>query len=567
MSLIGNISGRAILWERMKRVARHPGEYMAGLHPFTRTTVEDMISKGGTRQFRLWDANSGIPPQVRKALAKSGKIEAISVAMTEDSSQQENILAGHLRSSLRVITLFPDIVISTTVHHSVKLVVISAASIDAQLKTTAEGILANLSRPNPFTLNYWRGKLAGMVMEDAARVPKFQALTSKLLTLQATNASKIKQAAELSQEVKNQFPKHERKNLNLLLRIGFLVSDLVPIIFYFSFQILMKQSAKLFIAGENMEQAVKSMARLNKAGAGYVLDFVAEEAKTAADAETNIQRYLDAMDHLPRQREKVVSIKLTGLVPNFTPEEGQSFDESKKGEAIAALSRLAVKASSTGTTIVIDMERYSVKDATLSILEEFHSQSNYKYVPNVGIVIQTYLQDSILDITRLAQLANKCYQESGRNEKLFVRLVKGAYQVKDKAHVLGSHEEVNRRIIACLDIALQAAGLRITVASHNLNTISEAQALATEKNVELDFEMLMGMPAAPMLFALGQQGRNVRFYLPVGSFEESIGYFMRRMVENASSSSCQNLFTQYYTGEIGPEEFLARAFSPAEAAA
>jgi hypothetical protein len=76
-----------------------------------------------------------------------------------------------------------------------------------------------------------------------------------------------------------------------------------------------------------------------------------------------------------------------------------------------------------------------------------------------------------------------------------------------------------------------------------VRTISEALAKTAGMDVALEFEMLLGMPAVPVLLALSAMGKTVRFYLPVGSFEESIGYFMRRMVENASSSSCQALFT------------------------
>jgi hypothetical protein len=81
---------------------------------------------------------------------------------------------------------------------------------------------------------------------------------------------------------------------------------------------------------------------------------------------------------------------------------------------------------------------------------------------------------------------------------------------------------------------------------------------------ELEFEMLLGMPASPLLYALKEEGFITRFYVPTGRFEESIKYFMRRLEENASSSSCQKHYKDYQRGKISEDEYLKLVFSPVE---
>ena len=78
----------------------------------------------------------------------------------------------------------------------------------------------------------------------------------------------------------------------------------------------------------------------------------------------------------------------------------------------------------------------------------------------------------------------------------------------------------------------------------------------------LEFEMLFGMPSAPILYALKKMGVKVRFYLAVGSFWESIGYFLRRMKENASATSCLKWFKNYRQGWTTLSRYLNIVFEP-----
>ncbi|OGC24862.1 hypothetical protein A2291_01825 [candidate division WOR-1 bacterium RIFOXYB2_FULL_42_35] len=542
---------------RVKAVARNPKDWMHGLGSFSRKTARE-LGRSGSTTLRLWENGTTVPIRVRGALG-SRTFQEVTIRANEGTTPT----AKEVRAAIRHLTIHQVEAGESIETDNIKVQVKQATPLDSAYEAKTDAIMANIPKPKRLSFNFWRGKLAKIVMADEKLIPKFEAVTRKLLDLDKTDLSTRQKAQQLSTELKEQFPADQRKTLPKLLRLGFFIADILPTVFYHSFKILMKQAAKLFIGGENIAEANKTIERLAKDEAGYVLDFVAEEATTAEEAEINIQRYLASMDTLAASPERVISVKLTGLVPGFTPEDGQQFDASKIPAAQAALLKLVTKAKQKDAVIIIDMERYSVKDATLDILEQFHAQTNYQYVANLGVVIQTYLKDSLADTELLNAFADRCSEKTGGEQKLAVRFVKGAYQVKDKEHVLPNHEAVNQRYVECVNLALDhKEGMRIIVASHNPRTISECQAKAEAKGAKLEYEMLLGMPASPVLLSLAKQGNTVRFYLPVGSFEESIGYFMRRMVENANSSSCQKTFTLYYDSVISLAEYKARAYEP-----
>ncbi|MFA6431923.1 MAG: proline dehydrogenase family protein [Candidatus Margulisiibacteriota bacterium] len=431
-------------------------------------------------------------------------------------------------------------------------------------RETAISVLASIPKITRFSMNYVRGFLAGIVMQDQALIPKFKELSERAVEIEKLDVPFGNKYRVIQAQVKLSFPKESRGALaSKFLRFGLWIADNAGWAFYLGYKIGMKEAAKRFIAGENLDQAAQTIQTVHrKTGVGYIYDVVAEEADSPAAAQANVEGYLTVLRRPIIGPEKVVSVKLTGLVAGF--------DETKIDEAVEVLKTLAFAASQNDAVIVIDMERYHIKDATLTVLERFMEETQYKYGNNVGIVIQTYLQDSLEDIDRLSKLAAKVYHINDGNSRLFVRFVKGAYQSKDKDQVLPNHEAVNQRYIDCLEVALREKEYyRIAVASHNLRTISESITLANKYSTgeqqddsNIEFEMLLGMPAAPILLGLAAQGYNTRFYMPVGSFGDSLAYFMRRMEENANSSSCQMLYAEYSKGNLSQKTFLDLAFTP-----
>lgn len=449
----------------------------------------------------------------------------------------------------------------------------------------AREIISKLPRRKMFGLSVVRGWMAGMVIEDARLIPKFGAMVKNVLKMKEDKVSWWKKPGLFKQEVDKLFPKKERGRLHGLLRLGLWISDRRGIgspIFYLVFKMAVKQVAKLFIAGENMQQTRKVIDKLGKDGAGYILDFVAEEVKTIEEAEANMDKYGMALRKLPTKGEKGIdrfcSIKLTGIVAFFGQETRREAidqklvkaedvtDEKIKERAIKALVSLMKKAHQEGATFVVDPERAEDWEMTKEVIKVAHRRTEYKYVSNLGLAMQTYLKSSLDDIKEMNEFASECAMSSFGTGELFIRLVKGAYPDKDKDWILPDQESVNVRYIECLKEALKMGdAYRIAIASHNLRTISESRAVAVDMGLDpnsLEFEMLFGMPSSPILYALQKMGVKVRFYLPVGTFWESIGYFLRRMEENASATSCLKWFKLYRQGWSPLPRYLNKIFEP-----
>jgi hypothetical protein len=421
---------------------------------------------------------------------------------------------------------------------------------------SASALLDQLPRTNFFSFNFWRGKLADLVMRNEAFIPKFRSLTDEYLSLQKAAPSWKVRGKKLAAKMAALFPVEERSSLPGLFRIGLTAGKFLPRLFWLGFGLGVSQAARLFIAGEGLSEALGTIRSLQKQGAGYILDFVAEEAHSPLSAELNLANYYSALSELPKEGERVVSLKLSGLVPDFSA--------ASLEEGIRVLGEMAPEAKKNGALMVVDLEQFARKDITFEVIKEFHRRTDYQYMNNVGVVLQTYLKSSLEDLTGLLAFAEEAHQATNGNGRLFIRMVKGAYKNSDRDWVVEGHEAANRRFMEAFRLALGShQALRVAVASHNLRTITESLEAVSAAGLPaewLEFEMLLGMPAAPLLRALSALGHQTRFYLPVGSFNESIGYFMRRMEENADSSSCQQLFKQYQQGKLSLAEYLTKVF-------
>lgn len=558
------------LWgSRVKQVAKGSTPFLTGLNKYSKAATEHLAQHD---KLGLLTCDSRMPQPLQTALTHQGIGQVVINFKKDDSYYSNAHLQTGIKAALRAIALHGgqentiffkggNMAITISPAQEANQVNATISSLDEltipksggdEALFAAKRILKRLPMNNYLSLNFWRGKMANIVMASKEMVEKFSELTNKMLKLEKAELTYKVKVLAFKDLLDKQFPRSERKNLPRLLRFGLFVSDLSPALFYFTFKICIQQAAKLFIAGEDIKQAEKVIndLRMSHPNLGYILDFVSEYASTQEIAQTNLQKYAEAI----KSGKQMISVKLTGLVPNFTPD--------KKEEAIAVLNSLLVLAKEHTSLVVVDMEDYPFVDTTLDIFMETIRRSQYEYKGHLGLVNQTYLRRSLEITEKLKDFANEC-SKYGSNQKLFIRFVKGAYPDKNKDHVLNSQEEVDVRYIDCLKIAYEAYGnFRIAIASHNIRTISEAIGLAkTMKRDDtlLEFEMLLGMPTSPLLYALAEFGRACRFYLPVGTFEESLGYFMRRMKENASATSCQRLFIEFKSGIMDATAYLTKA--------
>ena len=161
-----------------------------------------------------------------------------------------------------------------------------------------------------------------------------------------------------------------------------------------------RRMAARFIAGEELEDALKVIRRLNAEGFMVTLDQLGESVQEAAEAEAAAQVYVRLLDRLAAEGlNSHVSVKLTQL--------GLAIEE---GLACRHLRMICECAARHHNFVRVDMEGSAFTESTLRIFRTVNAPRDV-----AGIVIQSYLYRSEKDVEELLKCGAR------------IRLVKGAY--------------------------------------------------------------------------------------------------------------------------------------------
>ncbi|HNB54698.1 MAG TPA: proline dehydrogenase family protein [Anaerolineales bacterium] len=277
-----------------------------------------------------------------------------------------------------------------------------------------------------------------------------------------------------------------------------------------------------FIAGEKLEDAVRTIKTLNQKGLVVTLDHLGEHTHSEKEAKVAVAHIIESIDAITRERLRAgVSIKLTQI--------GLGVDDMMCAENLAYILSYA-KASDV--FIRIDMEDSPYVDETLLLFHYFREQG----FDNVGIVIQAYLYRSLEDTRKLMETGSR------------VRLVKGAYK-EPPILAFPKKKDADTNFDRLTDVLIEGslrAGCpplsvsgRIppipAIASHDENRINYAKAAAAQAGLPkpaLEFQMLHGI-RRDLQEKLRDEGYPVRIYVPYGS--EWYPYFMRRLAERPAN--------------------------------
>jgi RHH-type proline utilization regulon transcriptional repressor/proline dehydrogenase/delta 1-pyrroline-5-carboxylate dehydrogenase len=337
--------------------------------------------------------------------------------------------------------------------------------------------------------------------------------------------------------------------------------------------------ARRFIAGSNLEEALRTVARLRRQQLAFTVDLLGEATVTEAEAVRCQEAYLHLVeglsrtvntwpavslidrDHdgpLPRVN---VSIKLSALYSQFDPIDPGGTSDVVRGR----LRPILQAARRHGAFVNVDMEQYAFKDMTLRIFKEILNEPEFRDWPDAGIALQAYLRSCESDVRELAAWARR------RGTPVWVRLVKGAYW--DYETILAAQEgwpvpvfEKKRQTDACYErVALLLLAnhdvLRSAFASHNVRSLAHAMAAAqllglSENSYEI--QMLYGM-ADPFKDALAGLRRRVRVYTPYGQLLPGMAYLVRRLLENTANES---FLRASFTEHVAEEKLLMNPDRP-----
>jgi proline dehydrogenase len=265
-----------------------------------------------------------------------------------------------------------------------------------------------------------------------------------------------------------------------------------------------------FVPGETLTSVLDSVAVLRDSGRYVSVDYLGEDVTDADDAEAAVRVYLDLIDSLSQNGDRVgpleVSVKLSAL--------GQSVE--RDGEKIARENAWSICAAAeqAGVWVTVDAEDHTTTDSTLSIVRDLRAE-----FPWLGLVLQAYLHRTLSD----------CEEFAGAR----VRLCKGAYE-EPASVAFRDRDAVTESYLRCLRVLMAGSGYPM-VASHDPEIIAAVPALTREfgrSSADFEYQMLYGIRDAEQR-RLADAGNQVRVYVPFGT--QWYGYFLRRLAERPAN--------------------------------
>lgn len=264
--------------------------------------------------------------------------------------------------------------------------------------------------------------------------------------------------------------------------------------------------AKRFIAGETLEEALRTAADLNAKGMLVIMNQLGENVAERREAEAAYASYNRILRELAdRKIDGNITIKPTQLGLDFAPDL-----------CLELTLRLAADAESLGNFVEFDMEHSAVSGATVELFDHVRSRH-----ANVGLAVQSYLHRTEGDLARLQPSHPK------------IRLVKGAYleppsvAFAEKRQVDENYSKLMRQLFA--------DGFYPAIATHDETLLKLAKKLAREHGMAPDrweVQMLLGV-RRDLQELLVREGYRMRVYVTFGT--EWVPYFMRRLAERPAN--------------------------------
>jgi len=268
-----------------------------------------------------------------------------------------------------------------------------------------------------------------------------------------------------------------------------------------------RRVAQRFVAGETLEDAIRTARRLNDEGFLVTLDALGESVTDPRAMDQTAKLYLATLDTIADAHlRSEISVKPTQLGLLIDPERCRRH-----------LELLVERASEIGTTVTVDMEDRHATEHTMTLVCEL----SQRFPGRVGVALQAYLYRAREDLRRLLEA------------RVRVRLVKGAYR-EPKAISLRSREDISASF-AALATQLLGSTSYAMLATHDDHLISLCEREIAARNLAgetYEFQMLFGV-RRKLQQQLLDRGHKVRIYVPFG--DQWYPYLLRRLAEKPAN--------------------------------
>ena len=307
-------------------------------------------------------------------------------------------------------------------------------------------------------------------------------------------------------------------------------------------------SARLFIAGEDINSAEKSLKALERTGRGATLDPLGELVFSEEEADAYRDQVLEFIRESARQLGKGnrnlaginsahVSIKVSALCSDFRAE---AF-EGVCARTLPRLREILLAAKEHEVFINIDAEHYDYRDLVFKIYRRvLLTTPELADFADTGIVVQSYLRDGAGHLAEVCQLAQE------RKITMPIRLVKGAYwdveTIDADAHSWNAPEFLNKEESDLLYRQLIVKvfeswpHLQLCLAGHNFADHCFAEILREKSYSQVPpvEHQCLHMTCEALSQGMVQMGWVVRNYIPIGPLLVGMAYLVRRIMENSS---------------------------------
>ena len=267
---------------------------------------------------------------------------------------------------------------------------------------------------------------------------------------------------------------------------------------------VVRRISSRYIAGEELDDALRVVKRLNDEGKLATIDVLGEEIAEPQEARAIAAAYRETFEAIQRGRlDSNVSVKPTALGLKL------GYDLFRDN-----LTDVVRHAAERGNFVRIDMEDASTTDDTLRLYRELRSDG----FENVGIVLQARLKRTLNDVRELAELRPN------------VRLCKGIY-LEPPEIAYRDFDSIRASFVQALEELLDG-GSYVGIATHDEWLVEQGERLTAARGLsreEFEFQMLLGV--RPELGdALVRGGHRLRIYTPFG--KHWYQYSLRRLQEN-----------------------------------
>lgn len=272
-----------------------------------------------------------------------------------------------------------------------------------------------------------------------------------------------------------------------------------------------RRAVRRFVPGEELEDALGVVPRLEDQDIGAVLTLLGENVTREDEAEAVADHYLEVLrESARRELDAEVSVKLTQLGLDLGG--GLAMDHCRT---------LAQAAAEADRFLWIDVESSPYVDRTLDLYEALRQEHE-----STGVCIQAYLYRTPDDLERLLPLNPA------------IRLVKGAYAESPevafprKADVDAAYMDLARRLLRA---RADGGKIRIAIATHDTDLVGRVDRAAAELGLgreDFEVQMLYGIRTAAQE-RLAREGFRLRVLISYGP--AWFPWYMRRLAERPAN--------------------------------